>query len=148
MPVLNASDAIYLGSTEVVKAYYGTEQIYPYVVQPPLFVPDGVNWSNLVTPANSATTNIQTITGINVTITLEVTFTEDRDNYQLQAIVNGSAMAEGFVSSPGSFTFTVVNGDTVQFRAVGGDTRNSSATVTNSSDGNVVLDTFVITLND
>jgi len=147
MPALNTSDAIYLGSTEVVKAYYGTEQIYPYAAAPDDFTPDAVNWNNLVTAAGNATTNIQTITGINVTITLEATFTRDRNNYTLQAIVNGSAVGSA-VSSPGSFTFTVVSGDTVQFRAIGGDTRDSSATVTNSSDGNAVLDTFAITLNN
>ena len=30
MPVLNTSDALYLGSTEVVKAYHGATEIYPW----------------------------------------------------------------------------------------------------------------------
>ena len=34
MPVLNTANALYLGSTEVVKAYYGATQIYPWTAPP------------------------------------------------------------------------------------------------------------------
>ena len=147
MPVLNTSDAIYLGSTEVVKAYYGAVQLYPSTGPTPDPTPNAVNWNDIGTAAGNATTNIQTISGINVTITLRATFTEDRDNYTLQAVVNGSAVGSP-VSSPSNFTFTVVSGDTVQFNAVGGETRDSSATITNVSDGDAVLDTFGISLQE
>lgn len=147
MPVLNTSDALYLGSTEVVKAYYGAVQLYPPTGPTPDPTPNAVNWNDLSTGASTATTNIQTISGINVTITLRATFTEDRDNYTLQAIVNGSAVGSP-VSSPSNFTFTVVNGDNVQFRASGGETRNSNATITNVSDGDAVLDTFGIDITN
>lgn len=144
MPVLNTADALYLGTTEVTKAYYGTEQIYPTTVD---VTPDAVDWNNISTAGSNATTNTQTISGISQAITLRATFTEDRDNYTLQAIVNGSAVGSP-VSSPGNFTFTVSNNDTVAFTASGGDTRDSSATITNTSDGDAVLDTFGITLNN
>lgn len=147
MPVLNTADALYLGSTEVVNAYYGTIQLYPSTTPPPDVTPDAVNWNNLSTGSSTATTNTQTISGINTTITLRATFTENRDNYTLQAIINGSLVGSP-VNSPGNFTFTVANGDTVAFRASGGETRNSTATITNTSDGNAVLDTFIIDLED
>ena len=147
MPVLNTADALYLGSTEVVKAYYGTIQLYPSTTPPPDVTPDAVNWNNLSTGGSNATTNTQTISGINQSITLRATFTENRDNYTLQAIVNGSLIGSP-VNSPDNFTFTVANGDTVAFRASGGETRNSVATITNTSDGDAVLDTFNIDLNN
>lgn len=111
------------------------------------FTPDAVNWNNLSTGGSSATTNTQTISGIDTTITLEVNFNEDRDNYTLEAFVNGSS-ADGPTSSPGTLTFSVSNGDTVYFTASGGETRDSSATVINTSDGNATLDTFGIDLNN
>ena len=147
MPVLNTADALYLGTTEVTKAYYGTEQIYPSTTPPPDVTPDAVNWNDLSTGGSTATTNTQTISGISQAITLRATFTEDRDNYTLQAIVNGSLVGSP-VSSPGNFTFTVSNNDTVAFRASGGETRSSSATITNTSDGDAVLDTFGIDLTN
>jgi hypothetical protein len=147
MPVLNTSDALYLGSTEVVRAYYGADQIYPSLAPPPDVTPNAVNWNDLSTGNSTATTNTQTISGINQSITLRATFTEDRDNYTLQAIVNGSLVGSP-VNSPGNFTFTVSNNDTVAFRASGGETRNSTATITNTSDGNAVLDTFGIELEE
>jgi len=147
MPVLNTADALYLGSTEVVKAYYGATQIYPSTTPLPDVTPNAVNWNNLSTAGSTATTNTQTISGINQAITLRATFTENRDNYTLQAIVNGSLVGSP-VSSPGNFTFTVSDNDTVAFRANGGETRNSTATITNTSDGDAVLDTFNIDLNN
>ena len=109
--------------------------------------PNALNWNNIATSASSANTNTQTVSGINTTITLAVSFDEDRDNYTLQANVNGSFVGSA-VNSPGSFTFTVSNGDSVYFRASGGETRDSSATVTNQSDGNATIDTFNIGLEE
>lgn len=109
--------------------------------------PNALNWNNILTAASSANTNSQTITGINTSITLLVSFTEDRDNYTLQANVNGSFVGSA-LNSPGSFTFSVSNNDVVYFRASGGETRDSVATVTNQSDGNAAIDTFGVGLED
>ena len=109
--------------------------------------PNAVNWNNLSTGGSNATTNTQTISGIDTTISLQVNFTEDRDNYTLQAFVNGSGAA-GPTNSPGTLNFNVSNGDTVYFTASGGETRDSTATVINTSDGNTTLDTFDIDLNN
>mgnify|MGYP000238776211 CR=1 FL=1 len=109
--------------------------------------PNAVNWNDLSTGASSATTNTQTISGIDTTISLQVNFDEDRDNYTLRAFVNGSSAA-GPTNSPGTLNFNVSNGDTVYFTASGGETRDSTATVINTSDGNTTLDTFGIDLEN
>ena len=108
--------------------------------------PSNTSWWNNISGGFSGTTNTVTIAGINTTITLNVTFTEDRDNYILSALVNSSVV--GSSNSPGNYNFTVQNGDTVQFTAsvTGDETRDSVATVRNVSDSNTVLDTFVIDL--
>ena len=108
--------------------------------------PSNTSWWNDISGGFSGTTNTITITGINTTITLNVTFTEDRDNYILSALVNGSVA--GSSNSPGNYNFTVDNGDTIQFSATvtGDETRDSVATVRNVSDSNTVLDTFGIDL--
>lgn len=108
--------------------------------------PSNTSWWNNISGGFSGTTNTVTIAGINTTITLNVTFTEDRDNYILSALVNSSVV--GSSNSPGNYNFTVQNGDTVQFTAsvTGDETRDSVATVRNVSDSNTVLDTFGIDL--
>ena len=109
--------------------------------------PNALNWGNILTGNSSANTNSQTVTGINTAITLRVDFDEDRDNYTLQANVNGTLVGNA-VSSPGNFSFSVSNNDVVYFRAVGGETRDSTADVTNTSDGGATIDSFAVTLED
>jgi hypothetical protein len=108
--------------------------------------PNAVNWNNISSGGSNASTNTQTISGINTTITLRVTYTRDDEAYTLITYVNGTSV--GGAQAPSNYTFTVSNGDTVYFQAVGGETDDSSATVTNVSDGNAVLDTFGIDLNN
>lgn len=109
--------------------------------------PNALNWANISTGNSSANTNSQTVTGINTAITLRVDFDEDRGNYTLQANVNGTLVGNA-VSSPGNFSFSVSNNDVVYFRAVGGETRDSTADVTNTSDGGAAIDSFGINLED
>lgn len=109
--------------------------------------PNALNWGNISTGNSNANTNSQTVTGINTAITLRVDFDEDRDNYTLQANVNGTLVGNA-VSSPGNFSFSVSNNDVVYFRAVGGETRDSTADVTNTSDGGAAIDSFAVTLEN
>ena len=109
--------------------------------------PNALNWNNIMTANSNANTNSQTVTGINAAITLRVDFDEDRDNYTLQANVNGTLVGNA-VSSPGNFSFSVSNNDVVYFRAVGGETRDSTADVTNTSDGGATIDSFMISMEE
>lgn len=105
--------------------------------------PNAVNWGDIVGDPG-ATNGAQTISGIDTTITLQVNFTEPRDNYTLEALVNGSSAA-GPSNSPGTLTFDVTNNDSVNFRAsTNGDARDGVVTVINTSDGNATLDTFTL----
>ena len=61
--------------------------------------------------------------------------------------MNGTLVGNA-VSSPGSFTFSVSNNDVVYFRAVGGETRDSTADVTNTSDGGAAIDSFNISMEE
>jgi hypothetical protein len=108
--------------------------------------PDALNWNTISTAGSSGSTNTQTISGINTTITLRVTYNRDDEAYTLVTYVNGSSV--GGATAPSNYTFTVNNGDTVYFFASGGQTDNSSATVTNVSDSDAVLDTFGIDLQN
>ena len=109
--------------------------------------PLGDGWFDTSTAGSSVTTNTVTITGIDTIVTLQVNFTEDRDNYTLEAFVNGSRVA-GPTNSPGTITFDVSNNDDVYFIASGGRTDDSIATVINVSDGNTTIDTFLIELQN
>lgn len=104
-------------------------------------------WNNISTGNSNGSTNSITILGINTSITLEASFTRDRDAYTLTAVVNDSTV-DGPDSAPGTLTFNVTNGDVIRFEASGGETRNSVATVTNITDNNTVLDTFNIDLQN
>lgn len=76
-------------------------------------IPDAVNWTDVSqnTPPFSVDTNSQTISGINTTIELDITF--DFNDGTLNYIKNTDAPV--VFSSP----FTVVNGDTLKFRFQG-----------------------------
>lgn len=106
------------------------------------FIPDAVNWTDVSqnAPPFSVDTNSQTISGINTTIELEITF--DFNDGTLSYIKNTDAPVE-LVGSP----FTVVNGDTLKFRfqASGGAVQFN---VYNNSDpsGPTLLDTCFMEL--
>ena len=55
--------------------------------------PNAVNWNNISTAGSSGQTNTQTISGINTTITLRVTYDRDDEAYTLVTYVNGSSVA-------------------------------------------------------
>lgn len=113
--------------------------------------PDAVDWTNIVAEEQpSGTTNTQTISGIDGIITLDVSYTQIDNQYTLEAFVNGS-LAAGPTNSPGTITFDVISGDTVYFRAtVGNDARADAdtVTITNTSDNNTVIDTFLVEIDN
>lgn len=105
---------------------------------PPDIVPNAVNWANISDTDNRAENSNQTISGIDVTITLEATCTDP--DITIFPIVNGTTLNAG--------PFTVDSGDTVRFEAFHSQQSAQSGTVTvaNNSDGGTTLDTFTVSL--
>lgn len=105
---------------------------------PPDLTPNAVNWANISDTDNRAENSNQTISGITVPITLEATSSDP--DIQLFPIVNGTELNAG--------AFIVSSGDTVRFEAFHNQQSAQSGTVTvrNTSDGNVTLDTFTVSL--
>ena len=105
--------------------------------------PNAVNWTDVsqIAPPFSVDTISQTISGINTTIELEVTF--DFNDGTLYYIKNTDA--------PVSYTvpFTVVNGDTLKFRFQGSG-GSVQFNVYNNSDplGATLLDTCFMELTN
>jgi hypothetical protein len=112
--------------------------------------PNAVNWANVTGEYSNVTTSMLQITGIASSITLKVSFVlntgiQSNQKYSVQSSASfgtGTAIAN-------DGTFTVSNNQYVGFRAdCGGacaETKVSTWTITNVSDGNAVLDTFTIT---
>lgn len=116
--------------------------------------PSNTSWWNNINNAGgtNGTTNTVTIAGINTTITLQISFNEGVDGGICSIVVNSTPVTAASYTDVNSAatTFDVSNGDTVYFSVstVGGNTSDATATVINTSDGNAVLDTFTILLND
>lgn len=120
----------------------------------PDVTPDPVNWTDSFAsgPTNDSfipgvsvggNTNNQTITGINVPITLRATCSRPLNaGENLAAYVNGSLYAEEMTIGESTMDVTVNNGDVVLFRFGGFYTTTVTFTITNTSDGNAILDTF------
>jgi hypothetical protein len=120
--------------------------------------PDPLNWND--TYASGPTddsfipgvsvggnTNSQTITGINVPITLKITCSRTLVNGENLAVYkNGTALTDAatqMVVGENSITLAdIVNGDVIIFRFGGYYDTNVLFTVVNQTDGNAVLDTF------
>lgn len=109
--------------------------------------PNAVNWSNVSGEYANVTTAMLQITGITSTITLQVAFTGTQLN-QKRSVQSTASFGTG-TAIANNGTFTVSNNQYVGFRAdCGGacaSTKTSTWTITNVSDSNAVLDTFVIT---
>lgn len=106
--------------------------------------PDAVDWPDFdVNNTTQYDTSTQTITGISAPISLQVSFSELRDPYQMSVLQNGT-VTQGPSSAPGSFQFNVTNNDTIAFRfdVSNGNRAEFVVTIINQSDGNATLDTF------
>ena len=116
--------------------------------------PSAVNWTDTTsTKATSASSNIQTISGITKDISLSIEAVAANGaaaHASFDVKVNGVVAATGFyflTTNRGSAAVRVSAGDTVQFVYNGGVPGWDDAfTVYNQSDGNAVLDTFHVTL--
>ena len=117
--------------------------------------PNALNWTDIVGNIGGVT-NTQTITGIDTSITLRIE-TNDVDWLQytsLYIIVNGiqTAINAGGGITPlidnGYLNVNVNNNDPVYFNATSlyATPANRTIIVKNASNGNVVLDTFTVTL--
>ena len=111
--------------------------------------PNAVNWANVTGEYSNVTTSMLQITGITTSITLKVSFTGAQQNQKYSVQSSASFGTGTAIANDG--TFTVSNNQYVGFRAdCGGacaETKVSTWTITNVSDGNAVLDTFTITTN-
>ena len=111
--------------------------------------PNAVNWANVTGEYSNVTTSMLQITGITTSITLKVSFTGAQQNQKYSVQSSASFGTGTAIANDG--TFTVSNNQYVGFRAdCGGacaETKVSTWTITNVSDGNAVLYTFTITTN-
>lgn len=108
--------------------------------------PNAINWAD-ITGLFSGSTNAQTISGINTSITLRV-----ESNYnavgQFNIYIDDVVyqMAED-LNNNGYSDHVINDGDVVYFqRLSSGQPLSESVTIKNVSDGNAILDTFSITL--
>jgi hypothetical protein len=111
--------------------------------------PAAVNWANVTGEYSNVTTSMLQITGITTTITIKVSFTGTQQNQKYSVQSTASFGTGTAIANDG--TFTVSNNQYVGFRADCGGAcavqKTSTWTITNVSDSNAVLDTFVITTN-
>ncbi len=106
--------------------------------------PNALNWNNISTfevPSHfSYPQTPETISGINTSITLEITYTPSGLTLQYD---KNSLNSWTTISSGG--TLTVTNGDTLTFQMESGTALTVfTVTVKNVSNGNTTLDTFTI----
>lgn len=106
--------------------------------------PNAVNWNDVSGGYGlGLSTNIVTITGIDTAINLVITWSGN-DGGAFNITINGTAFnLEDSGGSPR--TFSISNNDTIRFGVGGAFSKTISATVTNASNGDAVLDTFIIT---
>lgn len=101
---------------------------------PPDVTPNLVNWTNISTSQSDATSNSQTITGIDTPISLEVT--SSNPNHVIKVFVAGAEQPSNVVD--------VNNNHAVYFviENYQASTQAGTVTVTNKSDNDTVLNTF------
>ena len=113
--------------------------------------PNAVNWVESISGSITSTSNQQTITGINTTITLriQVTNTLECGEYAYYIKNSGSYVTVQDNCAFPAITYadvSVVSGDVLEFRLDGvGNAQQAIFNITNLSDGNTLLDT--VTLN-
>ena len=113
--------------------------------------PNAVNWGNISNPNDLAGSTSATISGINTTITLNISFNEQRDGGFCSIVVGGTVQTSTSFTDAnnGSTNFTVSNNQTVQFNlSATTGTAEGTATIRNVSDSNATLDTFTYLIND
>ena len=113
--------------------------------------PNAVNWIESTSNSLVATSNQQTITGINTTITLRIELSNSLEFGEVASYIKNSGSAID-VQNPAAIPsveyadVSIVNGDILEFRLDGtGNSQQGIFNITNLSDGNTLLDT--VTLN-
>ena len=115
--------------------------------------PNAVNWANVGQIVNNSNYvySAQQITGITITITLQMTCSSvfDRLVYKVQStstVPSGKSAptSNGYTNIADSGTLTVSNNQWLVFcaRTSVGSSPSTTVTVINTSDGNTTLDTF------
>lgn len=108
--------------------------------------PNAVDWTD-ITGGGAGTTNTQTISGINTTITLRIESIYDGYG-EFSIYINGTQFDLTFdIQANGFSNQSVNNGDQIYFSRASSFGSAETVTVKNASDGNVVLDTFTISLD-
>ena len=113
--------------------------------------PDSLNWNDPTAGAVTVTTNSQTITGIDTTITIliEVDVPSTDGDWSWSYSKNGGSYIS-FTYPTTSSTFTVVNNDSLVFRAVAnmyyGPGAQSVLIIKNQTNNNSTLDTITFAL--
>jgi len=109
--------------------------------------PNAVNWTDTYSGCISVVGISQTISGINTTINLVVTWTHSGSSPALASAYSKNGGA--YITFNSGDTISVANNDTLRFRmtkptATFYTLESRTFTVKNSSDGNVTLDTFTL----
>ena len=133
------------------------------VAAPSDVTPNSVNWGNIsysgTAPLENVTITSKQITGINQTITLKLTYSNnDGSDIYYRIAANGNNdntgvsdatwFGMGYILVADNGQFTVNNNDYVEFTiypngTYGGFVPQFTVTVTNVTDSNTVLDTFL-----
>jgi hypothetical protein len=129
-----------IGSKKIILAKKGSSG--------PDVIPNSLNWNDPISAVVTVTTNSQTITGIDTTITIQVfvdgLLTDGSWSYSYSK--NGGS----YISIDNSSTFTVVNNDSLVFRAVASMYYGSGAQtvliIKNQTNSNSTLDTITFAL--
>lgn len=119
-------------------------------VEPPDYTIESVDWTDVNSATTSGTTNIQQITGINVPITLEITWTGSLGYFYVSNNTSNSYGGTITVLESSPSEIQVSNESYVSFRleSVGlQDNLSRSVTVKNKSDEDTTIDTFTINVD-
>lgn len=133
-------DATERNITITISNYSDGDTVIDTVGLHALFIDDtpaSLNWTN-VSGQSPQTSNSQTVTGINVPITLAVNFSPA---YTGQFAVNGSYAS---YTAATSITFTANNNTAYTFGFQPTSDYSGTVTIVNQTDGNTTLDTFTV----
>lgn len=101
--------------------------------------PDAVDWTDF-----SGTSISQTLNNFGTAITLSLSAVNGTGTPTLEYRKNGGTWTAFTTGSPASVSFAYT--DTLEFRVTGTSTHSATITVTNTSNGNAVLDTLIGTV--